>query len=114
MDIFAAAGLDKLDISVISDEFLAEVRGMPHRNLAVELLGDSSIAYYEVLSRGRVIHAGGEFITIKDNTGMPSTRYTDDTVKLEKSYVYMVNAEQPRGQTAVKVLSRHVSGRGHN
>ena len=38
VDIFAAAGLDKPDISVLSDEFLAEVRGMPHRNLAVELL----------------------------------------------------------------------------
>ena len=38
MDIFAAAGLDKPDISVLSDEFLDEVRGMPHRNLAVELL----------------------------------------------------------------------------
>ena len=38
MDIFAAAGLGKPDISVLSDEFLAEVRGMPHRNLAVELL----------------------------------------------------------------------------
>ena len=38
MDIFEAAGLDKPDISVLSDEFLAEVRGMPHRNLAVELL----------------------------------------------------------------------------
>ena len=38
LDIFAAAGLDKPDISVLSDEFLAEVRDMPHRNLAVELL----------------------------------------------------------------------------
>ena len=38
LDIFAAAGLDKPDISVLSDDFLAEVRGMPHRNLAVELL----------------------------------------------------------------------------
>ena len=38
LDIFAAAGLDKPDISVLSEEFLAEVRGMPHRNLAVELL----------------------------------------------------------------------------
>ena len=38
IDIFTAAGLDKPDISVLSDEFLAEVQGMPHRNLAVELL----------------------------------------------------------------------------
>lgn len=38
MDIFAAAGLAKPDISILSDDFLAEVRGMPQRNLAVELL----------------------------------------------------------------------------
>jgi type I restriction enzyme R subunit len=38
VDIFAAAGLEKPDISILSEEFLAEVRGMPQRNLAVELL----------------------------------------------------------------------------
>ena len=38
IDIFAAAGLKKPDLSILSDEFLAEVRGMPRRNLAVELL----------------------------------------------------------------------------
>ena len=38
IDIFAAAGLKKPDISILSDEFLAEVKGMPQRNLAVELL----------------------------------------------------------------------------
>ena len=38
VDIFAAAGLDKPDISVLSEEFLAEVRNLPQRNLAVEAL----------------------------------------------------------------------------
>ena len=38
LDIFAAAGLDKPDVSILSEEFLAEVRGMQRRNLAVELL----------------------------------------------------------------------------
>ncbi|KPD32349.1 DEAD/DEAH box helicase [Thermus scotoductus] len=38
VDLFAAAGLKKPDISILSEEFLAEVRGMPQRNLAVELL----------------------------------------------------------------------------
>jgi type I restriction enzyme R subunit len=38
VDIFAAAGLKKPDISILSDDFLAEVRGMPQKNLAVELL----------------------------------------------------------------------------
>ncbi len=46
LDIFSAAGLDKPDISVLSEEFLAEVKDMPHRNLAVELL--------EKLLRGEV------------------------------------------------------------
>ena len=38
VDIFAAAGLKNPDISILSDEFLDEVRGLPHRNLALELL----------------------------------------------------------------------------
>jgi type I restriction enzyme R subunit len=38
VDIFAAAGLQKPDISILSDEFLAEVKELPHRNLALELL----------------------------------------------------------------------------
>ena len=38
IDIFEAAGLRKPDISILSDEFLAEVRNMPQKNLAVELL----------------------------------------------------------------------------
>jgi type I restriction enzyme R subunit len=38
VDIFAVAGLEHPDISVLDDRFLAEVRDMPRRNLAVELL----------------------------------------------------------------------------
>lgn len=38
IDIFSAAGLKKPDISILSDEFLAEVKGMKQRNVAVELL----------------------------------------------------------------------------
>lgn len=38
MDIFKAVGLDEPDISILSDEFLAEVKDIPQKNLAVELL----------------------------------------------------------------------------
>jgi len=38
IDIFEAAGLKKPDVSILSDEFLAEVKGMPQKNLAFELL----------------------------------------------------------------------------
>jgi len=51
VDIFAAAGLKKPDISILSDEFLAEIRGMPQRNLAVELL--RKLLAGEIKSRAR-------------------------------------------------------------
>lgn len=38
VDIFAAAGIEKPDLSILSDEFLLEVQGMTHKNLAIELL----------------------------------------------------------------------------
>jgi len=37
-DIFKMAGLESPDISILSEEFLADVMQMPHKNLAVELL----------------------------------------------------------------------------
>ena len=57
MDIFAAAGLEKPDISVLSDDFLAEVRGMPHRNLAVELLQKLLRGEVSIRRRRNVVQA---------------------------------------------------------
>ena len=51
IDVFAAAGLKKPDISILSDEFLSEVQGMPQRNLAVELL--QKLLKGEIASRRR-------------------------------------------------------------
>ena len=38
IDVFTAAGLKKPDISILSDQFLAEVRGLKYKNVAAELL----------------------------------------------------------------------------
>src|SRR5690606_36385545 len=38
VDIFAAAGLKKPDISILSDQFIADVRGMPQKHQSVEML----------------------------------------------------------------------------
>lgn len=38
VDIFDAVGLDKPNIGLLDDDFLAEVRNLPEKNLAVELL----------------------------------------------------------------------------
>lgn len=51
IDIFSAAGLKKPDISILSDEFLHEVQGMKHQNLALELL--KRILNNEIKSRAK-------------------------------------------------------------
>ena len=38
VDIFDAAGIKKPDISILSEEFLMELRGMEHKNIALEVL----------------------------------------------------------------------------
>lgn len=38
IDVFTAAGLPRPDISILDDRFLAEVRGLKHKNVAAELL----------------------------------------------------------------------------
>lgn len=55
IDIFEAAGIDKPDISglsILSDEFLEEVQGMKHKNLALELL--KKILSNEIKARTKV------------------------------------------------------------
>jgi len=51
VDIFAAAGLAKPDISILFDEFLADVRAMQQRNLAVEL--PQKLLHGEIKARSR-------------------------------------------------------------
>jgi type I restriction enzyme, R subunit len=57
IDIFAAAGLKKPDISILSDDFLADVRGMPQRNLAIELLRKLLLGEIKLRSRRNVVQA---------------------------------------------------------
>jgi type I restriction enzyme, R subunit len=38
VDIFDAAGIKKPDVSVLSEEFLLEVKNMEHKNIALEVL----------------------------------------------------------------------------
>ena len=57
IDIFAAAGLKKPDISILSDDFLQEVRQLPHRNLAVELLRKLLNDEIKTNSRKNVVQA---------------------------------------------------------
>ena len=51
IDIFDAAGIQKPELSILSDEFLMEVKDMKHKNLAFELL--KKILNDEIKSRAK-------------------------------------------------------------
>ena len=57
VDIFAAAGLKKPDISILSEEFLAELSHLPQKNLAVELVRKLLNDEIKVRSRRNVIES---------------------------------------------------------
>jgi len=57
VDIFAAAGLKKPDISILSEEFLNEVSHMPQKNLTVELLRKLLNNEIKTRSRRNVVKA---------------------------------------------------------
>jgi type I restriction enzyme R subunit len=57
IDIFAAAGLRRPDISILSEEFLAEVRDLPRPNVAVELLRKLLEGEIKARSRQNVVQS---------------------------------------------------------
>jgi len=57
IDVFTAAGLAKPDISILSDQFLAEVRGLKHKNVAAELLEKLLKDELKVRSKRNVVQA---------------------------------------------------------
>ncbi|MFZ2955431.1 MAG: type I restriction endonuclease subunit R [Candidatus Ozemobacteraceae bacterium] len=67
VDIFTAAGLKKPDISILSDEFLADVQKMPQRNLAVELLRKLLTGEIRAKSKRNVVQ-GRSFAELLEQT----------------------------------------------
>ncbi|OAD21238.1 type I restriction-modification system endonuclease [Candidatus Thiomargarita nelsonii] len=51
VDIFDAAGIKKPDISILSEEFLLEIQGMEHKNLAIEVL--KKLLHDEIKARAK-------------------------------------------------------------
>ena len=57
IDLFSAAGLKKPDISILSDEFLAEVKDLPHKNLAFEVLKKLLSDEIKVISKKNLVQS---------------------------------------------------------
>jgi type I restriction enzyme R subunit len=100
IDIFAAAGLKKPDISILSDEFLAEVRGMPQRNLAVELLQKLLRGEIKNRSNSNVVQ-GRSFADLLEaslrryqNRAIETTKVIEELIQLAKD----MRAANARGE----------------
>jgi type I restriction enzyme R subunit len=100
VDIFAAAGLKKPDISILSDEFLAEVRAMPQRNLAVELLQKLLLGEIKGRSRRNVVKARS-FLELLDqalrkyqNRAIEAAQVIEELIQLAKD----MRAANARGE----------------
>lgn len=58
IDVFSAAGLDKPNVEILSDEFLDEVRGLSRKNVALEILKKLINDEIKSISRKNLIKAG--------------------------------------------------------
>ena len=100
VDIFAAAGLDKPDIGILSEGFLDEVRDLPQQNLAVELL--QRLLNDEIAGRGRASVAQarafseklGLAITKYHNRAIETAQVIEELIALAKE----LNAARERGE----------------
>ncbi len=67
IDIFAAAGLQNPNIAILSDDFLEEVRGLPYKNIALEVLKKLINDDIKTRSRKNLIQARS-FLEMLENT----------------------------------------------
>lgn len=101
IDIFQAAGLQKPNIAILSDEFLAEVRAMPHRNLAVELLRKLLSSEIRNRNQTNVVQARSfaalleEAIRRYQNRAVETAQVIEELIALAKE----MNAASRRGET---------------
>ena len=99
LDIFASAGLRNPDISILSDEFLADIQGMPQKNLAFEMLRKLINDEITVRARTNLVQARSfrELLTASilkyQNRGIETAEVLAELVKLAKA----INADRDRG-----------------
>jgi len=93
IDIFAAAGLQKPDISILSDEFLAEVRGLPHKNLAADLLQRLLNDEIRIRERRNIVQARS-FREMLENAVRAYHNHAIQTVELIERLIQMAKEMQ--------------------
>jgi len=100
IDIFAQAGLKNPDISILSDEFLADIQGLPQKNLALEMLRKLINDEIKVRSRKNIVEARSfremlqASILKYKNRGIETAEVIEELIELAKK----MKAAQHRGE----------------
>ena len=95
VDVFEAAGLEKPELSILSDEFLAEIRHMERKNLAVEAL-QKLLADESKLRFSRNYAKDTKF---SDLLNQALTRYRNGTIEAAQVIEELINIGQKIRQT---------------
>lgn len=100
VDILDAMGIEKPNIAILSDEFLEEVRGLKHKNLAVELLNRLIKGKVKSMSRRNLVQSRKfsemleEAIIRYRNKAIESTQVIFELIELAKE----MNRAHQRGE----------------
>ncbi len=100
VDIFASVGLNKPDISILSDEFLEEVKGLPQKNLALELLRRLLDGKIKAIAKKNVVQAK-KFSEMLEASVIQYEKRSLETVEVIKALVDMakdMNELHKRGE----------------
>ncbi|MEK6828349.1 MAG: DUF3387 domain-containing protein, partial [Nanoarchaeota archaeon] len=100
IDIFAAAGLKKPDISILSEEFLAEVKDMPQKNLAFEMLKKLLNDEIKIRQRKNLVQAKS-FVEMLEKAIKAYTNKSIETAEVIEQLIDLARKmrdEEKRGQ----------------
>lgn len=93
IDIFDAAGIKKPDISILSEEFLMELKGMEHKNIAMEVLRKlledeiKARSKYNVVESQSLMEMLDRSITRYHNKVITAAEVIEELIKLSKTIV---------------------------
>ncbi len=87
IDIFSAAGLKHPDISILSDEFLEEVRNIPYKNLAIEALKKLLSDEIKTLSRRNLVQSRSFAAMLEESI----IKYQNHTIEAAQVIAELIN-----------------------
>ncbi|GHB00968.1 type I restriction endonuclease subunit R [Modicisalibacter luteus] len=108
-DVFALCGLDKPNIGLLSDEFLEDVRQMPYRNFAVELLEKLLKDDIKAKTRSNVVQEKKyadrlqETLRKYNNRGIETAQVIEELIQMAKQFQAELERDAALGLTPDEV-----------